>query len=84
MATSPRKGTQAIATPEELTRLLGHIDPATAAKVLELQPTLTELEEAAMWLAGQGNLPDRAGHSLAGKTAAIYEMLIAQEANEER
>ena len=84
MATSPRKGTQAVATPEELTKLLGHIDPATAVKVLELRPTLAELEEAAMWLAGQGNVPDRAGHSLAGKTAAIYEMLAADESNEER
>ena len=79
MAVAPRKGTQAVATPEELTKLLGHIDPATAVKVLELQPTLAELEEAAMWLAGQGNLPDRAGHSLAGKTAAIYEMLAVND-----
>jgi hypothetical protein len=84
MARSVRGKAQAIATPEELTRLLGHIDPATAAKVLELRPTLAELEEVAMWLTGQGNVPDRAGHPLMGNAAAIYEMIAPNEANEER
>ena len=84
MAGPARGRAQAIATPEELGRLLGHIDPATAARVLELRPTLGELEEAAMWLTGQGNVPDRAGHPLGGKAAAIYEMLVADEGNEER
>ena len=70
---------KAIATPEELRNLLGHIDPETAVKVLALCPTIAELEAVAMWLTGQGDVPDRAGHPLTGNAASIFEMLAAEE-----
>ena len=84
MAKSAPKMSKAVATPDELRNLLGHIDPETAVKVLELQPTISELEEVSMWLTGQGNVADRAGHPLAGKPAAIYEMLAADEQDQDR
>jgi hypothetical protein len=78
------KPERAVVTLEELRNLVGHLDPATAVEILALEPTYAELEQAAMWLRGQGNLPDRAGHPLGGKAAAIYEMLATEEEDRER
>jgi hypothetical protein len=80
---APTRG-KSVASPEELRNLLGHIDPETAVKVLELSPTIAELEEVSMWLTGQGNVPERAGHPLEGRAAAIYEMLAADERDQDR
>ena len=84
MAGPASSRTEAVATLDEVSNLLGHIDPETAAKVLELQPSIADLEEVAMWLGGQGDLVDRAGRPLADKVAAIYEMVAADNWDEDR
>jgi hypothetical protein len=46
-------------TPEDVTRLLGDVDTETLLAILDLRPTIGELEEAALRLAGDGEAVGR-------------------------
>jgi hypothetical protein len=75
-APKPKRTTGAV-TAQEVQRLLGELGAARVAAVLALQPSLEELEEAAAWMAGEGDVPAQAGHPLAGKAAAIFDIVRA-------
>lgn len=64
---------------DDLVRDLGEIDDAKAIEILALQPTLAELEEAALWTTGDGNILARSGHALSGVVAAIVEIMTGDE-----
>jgi hypothetical protein len=40
------------ATHEEVRSILGDLDPGKMIPIMELRPTVAEVEEATMWLAG--------------------------------
>lgn len=61
----------------DVQRLLGDLDAARITDILALQPSLAELEEAAAWIAGEGDVPAREGHPLAGNAAAIFDITEA-------
>ena len=63
--------------------IIGEIDDGTAAAILALEPSVAEVEQAFMWVAGEGDVVDRSGHPLAGKTAAIVDILAAELPPEE-
>jgi hypothetical protein len=71
------------ATHEDLVHIVGEIDDGTAAAILALEPSVAEVEQAFMWISGEGELVDRAGHPLAGKTADIVDILAAELPPEE-
>ena len=64
---------------DELTRILGEIDDAKAIEILALKPTLAEIEEAAIWATGNGDVLGKAGRPLTGIAAEIFEILTADE-----
>ena len=68
---------------EELRHMLGDIDEAKAAEILALQPTPEELEVAVLWAEGNEDIVATRGHTLSGKTALIFDILTADEAEEE-
>ncbi|MDP2620786.1 MAG: hypothetical protein Q8P46_11535 [Hyphomicrobiales bacterium] len=74
---------RAAATHDDLIHIIGEIDNGTAAAILALGPTVAEVEQAFMWISGEGAVVDRSGHPLAGKTAAIVDILAAEMPEEE-
>jgi hypothetical protein len=66
-------------TARDVRRVLGELDAAKVADILALRPSLAELEEAAAWMAGEGDVPAQQGHPLTGKAAAIFDITEAAE-----
>jgi hypothetical protein len=62
-------------TIEDVARVCGHIDEAKVAAILEANPTYEELEEAAAWLADEGEPLREMARPLAGKAAMVYRIL---------
>jgi putative phosphoribosyl transferase len=67
---------------DSVRRLVGDLDAVKTSAILALDPTEGELEQAAMWAAGNGDLQARAGRLLAGKAAAIFDIITAGEEDE--
>ncbi len=74
---------QSPATPAEVTSILGNLDATQMLAILALQPTVADIEQARMWLAGDldvfGATPPL--HDIAGEIVAI---LTADEEDERR
>jgi hypothetical protein len=68
---------------EEIRRVAGPLDDESVAEILRIGPSLEELEIAARYASGEGDLLDRMGHPLDGRVAQVYEILSAEEADEE-
>jgi hypothetical protein len=66
----------------DLKRFFGEIDDAKIVEILALKPTLPELEQAAMWIAGNGDVLARSGRPLTGAPAAIVALMTADEEEE--
>jgi len=60
-----------VITADQLRAIVGDIDDAKVIGILDLQPTVAELEEAAIWAQGDGDVLARAGRPLSGKVAEI-------------
>jgi hypothetical protein len=69
-------------TASDLARLVGDLDERTVLDILALKPTLAELEEAAIWATGDGDVLAKMGHPLAGTVAEIVDLLSAAEDEE--
>jgi hypothetical protein len=69
-------------TPDEVRQILGDIDDAKLIDILALRPTVAELEEAAVWATGNGDILGKEGKPLAGIAAAIVDILTADEEEE--
>ena len=72
------------ATPDDAKRLLGDADESKIAEILAIQPTIWELEEAVIWHRGEGDVLGKAGRPLSGKAARIFEILSADDEDENR
>jgi hypothetical protein len=68
-----------IVTADDVSRLLGALDERKTLDILALKPTLSDVEQAAVWLAGNGDVLARSGHPLAGVVADIVDILTADE-----
>jgi hypothetical protein len=64
---------------EELLRIVGDADESKLLAILALRPTIAEVEEAAAWATGSGDVVDRTGHPLMGIVAQIFDILTADE-----
>ena len=69
----------ATASHDDLTRILGEVDDAKIVEILALKPTLQEVEEAALWATGDGDVLSKDGHPLNGVVAAIVDIMITCE-----
>ncbi len=66
------------ATAEDVLRLCGTIDDAKVVEIVNLSPTLEELEEAAAWSADEGETLGKDERPLGGVAARIYEILSTE------
>jgi hypothetical protein len=62
-----------------LRSILGDFDDAKIIEILVLNPSVADLEEAAIWATGDGDVLARNGRPLAGLAADIVEILTADE-----
>lgn len=67
--------TRVPATGAEVRSILGDIDDADVLEILNLAPTVVELEEAAIWSIGDGDVLAKQGRPLSGAAADVYEIL---------
>ncbi len=82
--TSEKHAEPVLAGHDDLQRVLADLDDSRALEILALAPTVAEVEEAALWVSGEGNTLDRAGHPLVGTVAAIYDILTRDQEQPER
>ena len=68
---------------DDLLRIVGEIDERKALDILALSPTVAEIEEAAVWATGNGDVLAKTGHPLTGISAEILEILTSDEEEEE-
>jgi putative phosphoribosyl transferase len=64
--------------------IAGEIDDARLSEILRLKPSVAEIQEAARWALGDGDIIGKSGHVLQGKVAAIYDILTSDEDEEEQ
>jgi hypothetical protein len=64
---------------DELKAIVGDIDDAKIVDILALHPSVSELEQAATWIAGSGDVLAREGRPLSGTVADIVEILTPEE-----
>jgi hypothetical protein len=60
---------------DDVLRVLGELSPDRIAAILALQPTQADLELAALWAQGDGDVPAMYGHMLTGKPATIIDIV---------
>lgn len=61
----------------ELIHLVGDLDDAPLMQILELAPSLAEVEEAVLWAEGEADDLAKSGRSLSGKVAEVFDILTA-------
>lgn len=66
----------------DLVRLLGDLDDEQIVEILALNPSVAEVEQAALWVAGQGEELARKGHALMGVVASIVDIVTDDEDDE--
>ena len=82
---SPKRGDPPPAAEvSSVRRITGDIDDSKIAAILAIEPSVAELEEAAGWSRGEGNLLGESGHVLHGKVAAIFDILTADDEDDRR
>jgi hypothetical protein len=72
-----------LATTEDVTRILGNLDPTKMLPIIELRPTVLDVEEASMWLGGDRDVFGP-GVPLRGIPSRIVAILTADEEEDER
>ena len=60
---------------DDVLRLLGELSPDRIAAILALRPTQTDLELAALWGRGDGDVPAMYGHMMSGTPATIIDIV---------
>jgi hypothetical protein len=71
------------ASGSELHAILGDLDDDKVLEILKLSPTAAELEEAAIWSAGSGDVLGKEGRPLTGIAAQVYEIITRDDQNED-
>ena len=81
MPSAAKPGSKDVPLPlaADIRRLAGPLDDDVVKDILRIGASLEELEIAARYARGEGDLVDRAGHPLSGRAAQIYEILNAVE-----
>jgi hypothetical protein len=79
----PNSGGNAAATNDDITSILGPIDPDKLLEISSLRPTVAEIEEAAMWLSGDTDVFG-VNPPVKGNASHIVTILTAEEEEEQR
>jgi len=70
-----------LATSDDVTRILGTLDTEKAMEIMALRPTIPDVEEASLWLAGDTDIFG-AGRPLKPVAGEIVAILTADEEEE--
>ena len=76
---STQSSSSGLANAEDVSRLLGALDERKTLDIVALRPTLNDVERAAVWLAGDGDVIARSGHPLASVVAEILDILAVDD-----
>jgi len=79
---STSAGHPAPASRADVVQIVGALDDAKVVAILALKPTVSELEQAVIWAAGEGDVLSRKGHQLVGVVAGIVDILGVDEEEE--
>jgi hypothetical protein len=75
----PISGHPRHATGQDLHQVLGDMDDSTALAILGLHPSVAQIEEARIWLNGEGDVLGKERRPLDGVVAQIFDMLRVEE-----
>jgi hypothetical protein len=78
---APAAGRRGQATSDDVARILGDLDPNKMLPILALEPSILDVEEASMWLAGDRDVFGP-GLPLQGVPSRIVAILTADEEEE--
>lgn len=67
---------------EDIIAILGNIDQDKVLAIVDLRPTMAEVEAASLWLSGDDDVFG-AGEPLKGNAAAIVAILSANEEDQQ-
>jgi hypothetical protein len=67
------------ASPEEIRRLVRTLTDNQVAAVVATGASLAEIEVAAAYAQGQGDMAGRTGRPLEGRSAAVFDILSADD-----
>lgn len=67
------------ATAQDIRHLAGAISDHTVMEILGLAPTFGEVETAVIHARGEGSRIDRAGHTLSGAAAEVFDILTRDD-----
>jgi len=80
---STKAATHGLATADDVARILGNLDATKMLPIMALRPTITDVEEASMWLGGDRDVFGP-GQPLTGIASQIVTILTADEEEEPR
>lgn len=78
MPSAPSTASRAKATRDEIKAILGNVDPEKMLTIIELRPTIADVEAASSWLAGDADVFG-AGEPLKGVASDIVAILTEGE-----
>ncbi len=78
---SAKAARHGFATTDDVARILGNLDPTKMLPIMALRPTITDIEEASMWLGGDRDVFGP-GPPLKGIASQIVTILTADEEEE--
>jgi len=81
--TAPAQDRGALATADDVRRILGTLDEAKLLDIVALRPTVLDVEEASIWLAGDPDIFG-AGRPLKLVAGEIVAVLTADEEEPQR
>ena len=79
--TTPAHGT--VASPDDIRRIIANLDDEKLLDIIALQPTVLDIEEASLWLAGDSDIFG-VGKQLSSIAGEIVAILTADEEEEPR
>lgn len=82
MAIHPRDQLHRLAQHDDLQRILGDLDDSRVIAVLELKPTVLDLEEASACLAGDEDRLAGRGHHVSPVANRVVEIIVSAEEEE--
>jgi hypothetical protein len=78
---SPQSTAARPASHDDIKAVLGNIDADKMQAIMALRPTITEVEAASLWLAGDADVYEP-GEPLKGRAAAIVAIITEGEEEE--
>ena len=76
--TARRQGSRSL-TPDNVRHIVGDLEDVKVAEILATGATTEEIEEAAVWAAGESDVMGETERPLSGVVRRVYEILLAGE-----